>query len=388
MTRSPISRRTLVQQGGTALAGLSVLRLAGPTSAFQTPVTGQVIPWLDQPEPNSVPEVIVQQLNWEELDSWLTPPDQFFVIKHFNQPELNESDWQLEIGGLVAQPLMLSLTDLNARERQEVTFTMECSGNTGLPFFTGGVGNAMWTGTPLAPLLDEAGVLEEGIEVVFWGADRGEQTWRDEITVTEQFARSMALPDALDAGALLVYEMNGAPLPAAHGFPLRLIVPGWYGVANVKWLTRIEVMDRRYQGHFMARDYVTIREDERDGETVWTFTSVSRDRLKSAPAKVMRQGDSYSIMGAAWGAPIAGVEVRIDQGKWSPATLTEGEGSEYAWTFWTYDWGTPTPGEHAITSRATDTDGTVQPTPDDPLLAGKQTFWESNGQITRRVSIT
>jgi DMSO/TMAO reductase YedYZ molybdopterin-dependent catalytic subunit len=165
-------------------------------------------------------------------------------------------------------------------------------------------------------------------------------------------------------------------------------VPGWYGVANVKWLTRIEVMDRRYQGHFMARDYVTIREEERDGETVWTFTSVSRDRLKSAPAKVMRQGDSYSIMGAAWGAPIAGVEVRVDDGEWSPATLTEGQGSEYAWTFWTYDWSTATPGEHAITSRATDTDGTVQPTPDDPLLARKQTFWESNGQITRRVSIT
>ncbi len=388
MTPLAISRRRLLQQGGAALAGLSVLRVAGPTYAFQTPVTGEVIPWLDQPEPNPVPEVIVQQLNWEQLDSWLTPPDQFFVIKHFNQPELNESDWQLEIGGLVTQPLMLSLADLKARERQEVTFTMECSGNTGLPFFTGGVGNANWAGTPLAPLLDEAGVLEEGIEVVFWGADAGEQTWRDEITVTEQFARSMALPDALDAGALLVYEMNGAPLPAAHGFPLRLIVPGWYGVANVKWLTRIEIMDRRYQGHFMARDYVTIREDERDGETVWTFTSVSRDRLKSAPAKVMRQADSYSIMGAAWGAPITGVEVRIDDGEWSPATLTEGEGSEYAWTFWTYDWGTPTPGEHTITSRATDTDGNVQPTPDDPLLAGKQTFWESNGQITRRVSIT
>jgi DMSO/TMAO reductase YedYZ molybdopterin-dependent catalytic subunit len=388
MTPSAISRRRLVQQGGAALAGLSVLRVAGPTYAFQTPVTGEVIPWLDQPEPNPVPEVIVQQLDWEQLDSWLTPPDQFFVIKHFNQPELNESDWRLAINGLVAQPMTLTLDDLKARERQEVTFTMECSGNSGLPFFTGGVGNATWAGTPLAPLLDEAGVLEEGREVVFWGADAGEQTWRDEITITEQFARSMSLSDALNPDNLLVYEMNGESLPAPHGYPLRLIVPGWYGVANVKWLTRIEVMDRRYQGHFMARDYVTIREEERDGETVWTFTSVSRDRLKSAPAKVMRQGDSYSIMGAAWGAPIAGVEVRIDDGEWSPATLTEGEGSEYAWTFWTYDWGTPTPGEHTVTSRATDTDGTIQPVPDDPLLAGKQTFWESNGQITRRVSIS
>ncbi len=383
-----LSRRTLLQGGGAAIAGLSVLRLAGPAHAFPRTQDAVVIPWLDQPEPNPVPEVIVQQLDWEQLDSWLTPEDQFFVIKHFNLPELSERAWRLEIGGLVERPMTLTLADLKARERQEVTFTMECSGNSGLPFFTGGIGNATWAGTPLAALLDEVGVLEPGIEVVFWGADAGEQTWREEISVTEQFARSMALADALSPDTLLVYEMNGEPLPASHGFPLRLIAPGWYGVANVKWLTRIEVLDRRYQGHFMARDYVTIREEARDGETVWTFTSVTRDRLKSMPAKVTRQGDTYSIMGAAWGAPIAGVEVRIDDGEWSPATLTEGEGSAYAWTFWTYDWGTPTPGEHTVTSRAIAVNGEVQPAPDDPLLAGKQTFWESNGQITRRVSIT
>ena len=170
--------------------------------------------------------------------------------------------------------------------------------------------------------------------------------------------------------------MNGEPLPPLHGFPLRLIAPGWYGIANVKWLSRIEVRDRRYQGNFMARDYVTIREEERDGETVWTFTSVTQDRLKSAPAKVTRQGDAYQIMGAAWGAPIAGVEVRIDEGSWQPATvLTDaGEGSEFTWSFWTLDWGTPSAGEHTITSRASAKDGTVQPAPDDPLLAGKTTY--------------
>ncbi|MDQ3779053.1 MAG: sulfite oxidase [Chloroflexota bacterium] len=387
MTPSSISRRTLLRQGGAGLAGLSVLRLAGPAHAFQNEPGGEVVPWLDQPEPNPVPEVIVQQLDWERLDSWLTPPDQFFVIKHYNEPTLNERDWRLEISGLVEQPMTLTLADLQARERQEVAFTMECSGNSGLPFFNGGVGNATWAGTPLAPLLDEAGVLEPGIEVVFWGADAGEQTW-GEMTITEQFARSMSLSDALNADTLLVYEMNGEPLPNLHGFPVRLIAPGWYGVANVKWLTRIEVRDARYQGHFMARDYVTIREEERDGETVWTFTSVARDRLKSAPAKVMRRGGSYSIMGAAWGAPISGVEVRIDDEPWQPATLTEGEGTEFAWAFWAFDWATPTPGEHTITSRAIDASGDVQPAPDDPLLAGKTTFWESNGQITRRVRIS
>jgi DMSO/TMAO reductase YedYZ molybdopterin-dependent catalytic subunit len=334
-----------------------------------------------------VPEVIVRQLEWEQLDSWLTPPDQFFVIKHYNEPTLTETDWRLEISGLVEQPMTLTLADLKTRARQEVTFTMECSGNSGLPFFIGGVGNATWTGTPLAPLLEEAEVLEEGIEVVFWGADAGEQTWRDEITVTEQFARSMSLADAMAADNLLAYEMNGEELPSLHGYPLRLISPGWYGMANVKWLTRIEVRDARYQGHFMARDYVTIREENRDGETVWTFTSVTRDRLKSAPAKVTRLDDQYSVMGAAWGAPIAGVDVRIDDGPWQPATLTEDEGSQYAWVFWTIDWETPASGEHTVTSRATDAAGNVQPAPDDPLLAGKATFWESNGHITRRVRI-
>ncbi len=386
MERREMSRRTLLK-GGAAVAGLSVLRLAGPARAFPGQPGSEVVPWLDQPPPNPVPEVIVRQLDWERLDSYLTPPDQFFVVKHYNLPTLTEHDWRLAISGLVARPQQLTLADLTARARREVTFTMECSGNTGPPFFTGGVGNATWAGAPLAPLLEEAGVLAEGIEVVFWGADAGEQTPREEITVTAQFARSMSLADALNPDNLLAYEMNGEPLPNLNGYPLRLIAPGWYGVANVKWLTRIEVLDRRYQGHFMARDYVIIREEERDGETVWTFTAVGPNRLKSAPAKVTRQGERYSIMGAAWGAPIAGVEVRIDDGPWQPATLTEGAGEEFAWAFWTLDWGAPKPGEHAITSRATAVDGEVQPAPDDPFLAGKTTYWESNGQITRRVRI-
>jgi DMSO/TMAO reductase YedYZ molybdopterin-dependent catalytic subunit len=361
-----------------------------------------VIPWLDRPAPNPVPDVIVRQLDWEALDTWLTPPDQFFVINHYGQPALNATDWRLEISGLVARPRSLTLADLTDHcSRREVDFTMECSGNTGLPFFIGGVGNARWAGAPLAPLLKRAGVLEQGIEIVFWGADSGTVTIRDnsgvlpphgpELTITERFARSMSLEDALADENLLCYEMNGAPLPPEHGHPVRLIAPGWYGVANVKWLTRIEVRDARFQGRFMARDYVTIREEVKDGETVWTFTSVTRDRLKSAPAKVTRRGDRYSIMGAAWGAPIAAVEVRIDDGPWLPARLerhrTRSRKRGFAWTFWRFPWGRPAAGEHAVASRAIDVYGNVQPAPDDPFLAGKVTFWESNGQITRRVRI-
>ncbi len=198
----------------------------------------------------------------------------------------------------------------------------------------------------------------------------------------------MSLSDAMSPSNLIAYEMNGDPLPLMHGFPARLIAPGWYGVANVKWLTRIEVRDSRYQGHFMARDYVTIREEEVGGETVWTFTSVGHDRLKSAPARVTRTGDAYSIMGAAWGAPIEGVDVSIDGGPWQAATLTEGDGSGVTWTFWTLDWESPAPGEHTITSRAIDSEGSIQPAADDPYLLGKTTFWESNGQITRRIVIS
>jgi DMSO/TMAO reductase YedYZ molybdopterin-dependent catalytic subunit len=261
--------------------------------------------------------------------------------------------------------------------------------------------------------LEEAGVLKEAIEVVFYGVDRGTVTIRDnvgilsggrtgtvepdstgglDLTITEQFARSMSLDDALNPHNLLCYEMNGEPLPPGNGFPLRLIAPGWYGVANVKWLTRIEVIDHRYAGQFMARDYVSIREEQRDSQTVWTFTTVRHDRLKSAPARVVRRGSRYVVLGVAWGAPIAAVQVRIDDGLWMPAKLfgpplRRRRSRGFAWRFWTFHWGTPAPGEHKITSRAFDVDGNIQPAPDDPFLASRRTFWESNGHITRRVLI-
>lgn len=385
MERHTVSRRTLLR-GGAALAGLAAFGF--PRAALALPVRPgeEVLPWLDQPPENPVPQIIVRQLRWEAFDSWLTPAEQFFVIQHYGQPAIDAGAWRLTLDGLVERPLTLSLEDLHARPRQEVAFTLECSGNHGPPFFTGGVGNATWAGTPLAPLLAEAGVLAEGIEVVFWGTDAGPQEVGG-APVTEEFARSLSLADAADPNVLLCYEMNGAPLPPEHGAPVRLLAPGWYGVANVKWLRRIEVLDTRYQGRFMAREYVTRREEQRDGATVTRFTSVGRDLLKSAPARVTRLEGEYRITGAAWGAPIAGVEVRVDDGPWVAATLDEGVGAEFAWTLWSLQWGQLAPGEHTVTSRAIDTAGNIQPAPDDPLLATKRTTWESNGQITRRVLI-
>ena len=437
MKQDNVSRRTVLKGGGAALAGLTVMQVAGPAQAFPGRADqdeqiawadeqadssqalldsgGQVIPWLDQPTPNPNPAGLGNLLNWEELESWRTPANDFFFVNHYGQPSgLDNPDWRVGLDGLVRRPQSLSLDDIKARRSHEVDFTLECSGNTAFPFFIGGIGNARWGGARLAPILHDAGVMDEASEVVFWGADRGALTIRDnpgilsggstgtvvddgeqglDLTITEQFARSMSLGDALQRDNLLCYEMNGVPLPPEHGSPVRLIAPGWYGVANVKWLTRIEVIDRRFAGRFMARDYVSIREQQQNGETVWTFTNVGQDRLKSAPAKVTRRGNRYKIMGAAWGAPIAAVQVRIDNGPWRTATLynrppRRRKSSGYAWKFWTFDWGTPAPGEHSITSRAFDTDGNMQPPPTDPFLASRRTYWESNGHITRRVLIS
>ena len=435
MEQRDVSRRTLLKSGGAALTGLS-LQVAAPAHAFPRESDQErhnewddeqldasqplgrpgdvVLPWLDQPPPFPFPDGAGNQLVWEELDSWLIPPEKFHFVTHFGVPGgLQEAadDWNVDVSGLVAKPLSLSLPDLKARPRREVDFTLECSGNNGtsLPFATGFIGNARWAGTPLAPVLEEARLLKEAIEVVFYGIDSGMLTIRDNtgivsagetgtfppeggLQITEQFARSMSLDDALDPRNLLCYEMNGEPLPHKNGFPVRLIAPGWYGVANVKWLTRIEVRDQRHAGNFMARDYVTIREEHRGSQLLWTFSTVRHFRLKSAPAKVVHRGNRYVVLGAAWGAPIAAVEVRVDDGPWMPARLfgpvaRRRSSRGLAWRFWSFNWGMPAAGAHRITARAFDTDGNVQPAPNDPYLASKRTFWETNGHITRQVLI-
>jgi DMSO/TMAO reductase YedYZ molybdopterin-dependent catalytic subunit len=410
MPTEDLTRRSVLK-GGTTLAALTVLQVAGPAQALGFG-PDEVIPWLDRPAPNPIPANVGNMLKWEELDSRLTPTHNFFFVDHYGQPErLDEATWEIGVTGLVARPKVLSIADLKARDRHEIEFTLECSGNNGRPFAIGNIGNARWAGARLAPILQRAGILDDATEVIFWGADKGPVTVRDnsgivsggqtavavpdadgglDLTFTEQFARSMSLRDALSPANLLCYEMNGEPLPREHGYPVRLIAPGWYGVANVKWLTRIEVVQQRFAGRFMARDYVTMREEQRDGQTVWTFATVGHNRLKSAPAKVIRRDGGYAIMGAAWGAPIAGVEIRIDGGPWRLATLADLRSQRsggHAWTFWTFDWGRPITGEHTITSRAIDTEGHIQPAPEDPLIASKRTVWESNGQITRRVLI-
>ena len=353
------------------------------------------MPFLDPPPPPPVPTANL--LDWQRLDSWITPSEAFFALDHYGVPALDVAAWRLRIGGRVAHPRDYTLDDLRALPKKELVFTLECSGNSGFDWFHGGIGNGRFGGTPLAGVLEAAGVAEDGIEVVFFGADKGRHaipyvgglgeaisTFQGEIN----FARSMTLQQALDPENLLCYELNGASLPRANGFPLRLVAPRWYGVANVKWLERIEVWDTRFEGPFMAERYVTVRREKHEGgQPVFIRASVGKTRLKSMTAKVTVKDGRYRIHGAAWGGPVANVEVRIDDGPWTPATLTEGREHRFAWKFWVLDWKDAAPGEHRITSRAIDEDGNVQPAPEDPVISDKLTYWEANGQITRRIAI-
>ena len=216
-----------------------------------------------------------------------------------------------------------------------------------------------------------------------------------DLTITERFARSMSLEDAMNPDNLLCYEMNGVPLPQEHGFPVRLIAPGWYGVANVKWLTRIEVIDQPRSGAASWR--ATTSRSARSSAAArrcGRSPSVTHDRLKSAPAKVTRRDGQYAVLGAAWGAPIArggGPDRRRALAARPSSTGSRrGAGASRRVRVDVLDAATgerPPPGEHTIRSRAIDVDGNVQPAPEDPSIADKVTFWESNGQITRTVTI-
>lgn len=335
------------------------------------------------------PPVVPGHVSWDRQPDWLTAEKDTFTVSHYGQPKLDAEPFKLEITGLVERPLALSLAELKSRPKKEFTALLECGGNGAGPRFVGAVANHRWAGTPLAPLVKEARPQPSAIELVFFSADEGKENIRNN-EYPQSFARSLSLSDAVLENVLLAYEMDGQPLTDTHGAPLRLVVPGWYGVAWVKWLTRVELHDRRFVGRFMGRDYVTIRGEEAAGKTIWRETLVGPLNPKSVIAAVTRQTDgALRISGAAWSdaSGVKGVEVRIDDGAWQPAELEKKADAPFAWTFFHFSWKGAATGEHALVSRAIDGAGRVQPAADDPAIKLRKTYWEANEQFPRRVKV-
>lgn len=379
-------RRDFLKQGA-ALGTLSLAVSQGLWSQWAMAADEELVPFTDMPPEFVAPPVApgaTHYLDSRTISSFYTPNDDFYIIQHYGQPTAVDANHRLRVTGLVNKELSLDMAAIRARPKVEIDVGFECGGNSPR-LFQGLIGNAKWGGTPLKPLLEEAGIKTDGIEVVFYGIDKGEETIRD-IKVEQSFGRSMHITDALNSDALLAYEMNGEPLPLYHGAPLRLVVPGWYGVANVKWLTQIHVQDRRFMGRFMGRDYVTLSKQDIGGEVRWEERSVTKIRLKSSIVRVTKRGNSHRITGFVLndGTPLRAVEVSIDGGAWQPATLDPAN-SKYSWKLFNFDWQNATPGEHTLVSRVIDTNGQVQATPEE--MPEKPTRWENYAQFPRKVQI-
>jgi DMSO/TMAO reductase YedYZ molybdopterin-dependent catalytic subunit len=294
----------------------------------------------------------------------------------------------LKVSGLVDRPKALSLDDLKKLGTVDLVAGFECSGNRGP--LNGLCGNGKWTGVPLKTVLDAAGVKAAAREFVFFGADHGEEEieWRTQkFKLDQQFGRSLNREKALSAEPFLAWALNGEPLTKHQGSPLRLIVPGWYGVANVKWLAQIHVQEDAYLGKYQARWYRTLRGETIDGEVKWKETAVTHMNPKSFIARVTKNGASYKVLGVILndGSPLKSVEVKVDEGQWQPATLDPSTKDKFGWKLFTYTWNGATPGEHALVSRVTEMNGKVQPTPAE--LETKKSFLEENSQVTRKITI-
>jgi len=291
---------------------------------------------------------------------------------------------------MVNKPLTLSLDDLKKMKSSDLVAGFECSGNS--PRSMQGLSsNAKWTGVPLKTILSEAGLKPESREIVFFGADHGteEVEFRtNKFTVEQQFGRSLTREQALGPDLMLVWALNGAPLTKHQGAPLRLLVPGWYGVANVKWLSEIFVQQEAYMGKFQTRWYRTLKGEMINGEMKWKETAISHMRLKSYIARVTTDGSKYTAHGFVLndGSPLKSVEVKVDDGAWQPATFDASTAKDkYSWKLFSYSWSGATPGDHVVVSRVTDASGAVQPTADD--LKDKKTFLEDNSQFPRKIKI-
>jgi len=342
----------------------------------------------DDPAPAFAPLIVRQntppnlEFPFATLNSFITPTPSFYVRSHFPVPTLNEKTFRLRVEGEVDRPLTLALPELRKLGERNATVLLECAGNgrvflspsaAGVQWEYGGVGTAEWIGVPLSAVLERAGVRKSGVEVILEGVDTGESRAFPNPFQTPgpiHFSRSVPMAKA-QRDVLLAYAMNGAALTPNHGFPLRAVVPGWYGMASIKWLSRIIVTDRPFQGYFQTLDYATF--ERRHGNPV--LVPVTELQVKSLIARpgrgeVVPAKRPYRIHGAAWtcDSQITQVEVSTDGGRtWNAARLGM-RNEQNVWRFWEYTWANPSPGRHVLMARARDGRGRTQPMERDPDL--------------------
>jgi DMSO/TMAO reductase YedYZ molybdopterin-dependent catalytic subunit len=296
------------------------------------------------------------------------PTDHFYLRNHFPIPNLDGERYRLSVSGLVERPFEVSLRELHNMPSESRVATLECAGNgrtlfdpavPGEPWGLGAVGTAEWTGVPLVELLDRAGVQAGATEIIFRGADSGRVA---DVDAPIRFERSLPVDQIQDGGALLAYAMNGEPLSVPHGYPLRLIVPGWYAVASVKWLTEIIVADRAFDGYFQTTKYwyEWIRDGREEREPV-TLLNVRALIVAPGPGMSLPRGET-AVRGIAWSgaASIAKVEVSLNGGPWQDARMI-GEGRRGAWQWWELIESLDHVGPLVVRARATDAAGRTQP---------------------------
>ena len=381
-TRRDILKGTLI------VAGLGVLDI--PEWALPVLAQGDTdVPFTDIPDNvrwDTPPDR--RLLDLRTINGPFTPPDKFATTQHYGHPTIDPAAFRLKISGLVDRPKQLSLDDLKKIGSTDLVAGFECSGNRGP--LNGLCGNGRWTGVSLKSVLDSAGVKPSAREFVFFGADHGEEEveWRTQkFKIDVPFGRSLNREKALSPDPFIAWALNGQPLTKHQGAPLRLLVPGWYGVCNVKWLSQIHIQEDAYTGKYQSRWYRTIRGEMIDGEMKYMETAVTHMNLKSFIARVTKNGDQYKVLGVILndGTPIKSVDVKVDEGPWQAATLDPSTKDKYGWKLFTYQWKGATPGAHTLVSRATDVNGKVQPTAQE--LETKKSFLEENSQVPRKVMI-
>jgi len=383
------STRREILMGGLAAAGLGVLGI--PEWALPALAQGEnVVPFTDIPENvrwETPPDR--RLLDVRTIDGPFTPAAKFATTQHYGHPEVDPATFKLKISGLVDRPKALSLDELKKMGATDFVAGFECSGNRGP--VQGLCGNGKWSGVPLKTVLDSTGLKASAREFVFFGADHGEEEieWRTQkFKLDQQFGRSLTREKALSTEPFLAWGLNGEPLSKHQGSPLRLIVPGWYGVANVKWLSEIHVQQDAYLGKYQARWYRTLRGEMIDGEMKWVESAVTHMNPKSFIARVTKEGSNHKVLGVVLndGSPLKTVEVKVDEGPWQPATMDPSTKDKFGWKLFTYSWTGATPGAHTLVSRVTEMSGKVQPTEQD--LENKKSFLEHNPQSPRKVMIS